>query len=195
MELAKSLGQPEGTAIYFTVDYDAQNRDFSSILTYFMMVKSTLKGYKLGAYGSYSVLNYLYSQKIADYYFQTYAWSGGLRCKFNHIYQYQNGKTLAGVEVDFDNLEQKEIGAWGQALVKDNTKWRLRSGTFDSAAELAKAVEIMKGKGWLVHEKAESLELNPQYRFITGTTDKAHADAMALDLKNKYGWLLYVEQE
>jgi hypothetical protein len=112
IKFAKSLGQPDGTAIYFTVDYDAQQRDFSTILTYFMAVKANLKGYKVGAYGSYSVLTYLHANQMADYYFQTYAWSGGKRCSFLHVYQYQNGKTIAGINVDFDNLEKPEIGAW-----------------------------------------------------------------------------------
>ena len=33
--LAQGLGQPEGTAIYFTVDFDAQTKDFAGILNYF----------------------------------------------------------------------------------------------------------------------------------------------------------------
>jgi hypothetical protein len=110
--LALALGQPQDTAIYFTVDYDAQAKDFPAILAYFKAVRANLITYKMGVYGSYSVLTYLQSQGIGDYYFQTYAWSGNNRCKFNHIYQFQNGKTLAGISVDFDNLEKPEIGAW-----------------------------------------------------------------------------------
>jgi hypothetical protein len=33
--MAKDLGKPEGSAIYFTVDYDAQVKDFPGILELF----------------------------------------------------------------------------------------------------------------------------------------------------------------
>lgn len=112
MNLAKCVDQPEGTAIYFTVDYDARSCDLEAILAYFQAVKANLKGYKVGAYGSFTVLNYLHENRAADYWFQTIAWSGGQRCSFLNIYQFQEDKTYAGVNVDFDNLEKDDIGAW-----------------------------------------------------------------------------------
>lgn len=117
ISLAQSIGQTSGAAIYFTVDYDAQSADFPLILSYFQAVRSVLNGYKLGAYGSYSVLNYLHQNNAADYYFQTVAWSNGQRNNFLNIYQYQCDKTFAGLNVDLDNLEQNDIGAWGQQAV------------------------------------------------------------------------------
>lgn len=114
VSLAQCVGQPEGTAIYFTVDYDAQACDLKAILSYFQAVKVNLSGYKVGAYGSFTVLNYLHENNAADYWFQTVAWSNGNRCNFLNIFQYQCDKQLAGVNVDFDNLEKDDIGAWGQ---------------------------------------------------------------------------------
>lgn len=114
VSLAKCVGQPEGTAIYFTVDYDAQTCDLKAILSYFQAVKANLSGYKVGAYGSFTVLNYLHENNAADYWFQTVAWSNGNRCNFLNLFQYQCDKQLAGVNVDFDNLEKDDIGAWGQ---------------------------------------------------------------------------------
>lgn len=114
VSLAKALGQPEGTAIYFTVDYDANSADLPSILAYFQAVKANLSCYKVGAYGSYTVLNYLHDNNAADYWFQTVAWSSGQHCSFLNIYQFQCDKTLGGVNVDYDNLEKSDIGAWGQ---------------------------------------------------------------------------------
>lgn len=116
ISLAQSVGQPSGTAIYFTVDYDAQPKDFPAILAYFQSVKANLGEFKLGAYGSYAVLNFLYSANIADYHFQTVAWSHGQHCNFLNIYQYQCDKqnwNNTGVSVDLDNLEKNDIGAWG----------------------------------------------------------------------------------
>lgn len=115
MALAKAVGQPEGSTIYFTVDYDAQSGDFPSILAYFKSVQATLSGYKVGAYGSYTVLNYLHDNGAADYWFQTIAWSHGQHCSFLNIYQYQCDKTNwnnTGTNVDLDNLEKSDIGAW-----------------------------------------------------------------------------------
>lgn len=118
INLAKAIGQPTNTAIYFTVDYDAQASDLPAILAYFKAVKANLVGYKVGAYGSFTVLNYLHENKVADYWFQTMAWSNGQRNKFLHIYQYQCDKQFAGVNVDLDNLEQTDVGAWGNVVVK-----------------------------------------------------------------------------
>lgn len=120
--LAKTVGQPEGTAIYFTVDYDAQAATFPAILAYFQAVKANLSGYKVGAYGSYTVLNYLHQNNAADYWFQTIAWSNGQHCSFLNIYQFQCDKVLGGVSVDFDNCEKADIGAWGQEMVRMNTQ-------------------------------------------------------------------------
>jgi N-acetylmuramoyl-L-alanine amidase len=81
-----------------------------------------------------------------------------------------------------------------EAVIKDQTKYRLRSGAFSSAADFAKAVGIVKDKGWLVYEKADSLDLNPSYRFLTGTFEgREAADQKAEELK-KHGWLIYIDK-
>lgn len=116
MKWAKNVGQPEGTAIYFTVDYDAQPGDFPAILNYFKVIKDNLKGYVIGAYGSYAVISFLQSQNVAKYLMQTYAWSSGKHCDCIHIFQYQCDKKLAGLDVDLNNLEQLDVGAWGQTI-------------------------------------------------------------------------------
>ncbi len=110
---AQSIGQPSGSAIYFTVDYDAQSADMAAILDYFAGVRQGLdKNYKVGAYGSISVAETLHSSNAADYYWQTYAWSRGNRADFISIYQYKNNVTLAGVQVDFNEVTNN-AGSWG----------------------------------------------------------------------------------
>jgi hypothetical protein len=121
VKYAEALGQPHDSAIYFTVDYDAQSKDLDEILSYFQAVKANLKNYKLGAYGSYSVLNFLHSKGIVDYYFQTVAWSRGQHFSFNHIFQFHIDKPFAGINVDFVNLEQNDVGAWGKQQIKPQT--------------------------------------------------------------------------
>lgn len=111
---AQAIGQPTETAIYFTVDYDAQPSHFEEILIYFRAVKENLKGYVVGAYGSYSVLNFLHSKNAASYYMQTLAWSGGRKCTFINIYQSTNDKRLNGIAIDDDILMTADVGAWGK---------------------------------------------------------------------------------
>lgn len=113
MSLAKEIGQPTGTAIYFTVDFDCPSTTFGAVDEYFLAVKQNLVGYSVGAYGSYSVIGHLKSLGHAEYFFQTLAWSGGKKQSFLHLYQYACDTKLGGLPVDFDSLEQKNVGAWG----------------------------------------------------------------------------------
>jgi len=108
IEDAVYLRAPNGTAIYFTVDFDAQAGDMSSVIDYFQGVKDGLGGKcLLGAYGSYAVMCAL---KV-DKYWQTYAWSGGQIFEGNHVYQYQNDTTLQGISVDLDTINYN-AGCW-----------------------------------------------------------------------------------
>jgi hypothetical protein len=100
---AKTVGQPLDTAIYFTVDYDAQASDMPAILAYINGIKETLLDYRIGLYGSYDVMQAV-KGKI-DYYWQTYAWSGGRVASFIHMYQYENEVTVSGVSIDRDEIK------------------------------------------------------------------------------------------
>jgi hypothetical protein len=111
-QLAQSFGQPEQTAIYFAVDFDAQTKDFAGILNYFQGVNDTLTSYKIGVYGKYEVIQLIQSKKLADYYFQTYAWSHGLHAKGIHLFQYQNDISKFGLQVDLVNVENADCGSW-----------------------------------------------------------------------------------
>jgi LysM repeat protein len=106
---ANAVGQPHGTAIYFTVDYDAQTSHFNDILAYLEGVRETLKNYKVGLYGSYSVMMAVKGK--VDYYWQTYAWSKGKVADHIHMHQYQNGVNVAGVSLDRNDIK-KDPGAW-----------------------------------------------------------------------------------
>ena len=113
------LGVPKGTAIYFTVDYDAQPKDMIAIIEYFRGVRDQLAGqYLMGAYGSYSVMAALSkSANPPDRYYQTYAWSKKQVFPGNHIYQYQNDITLGGVAVDRNKINCG-AGTWPELKEK-----------------------------------------------------------------------------
>lgn len=109
---AKELGQAKGSAIYFTVDYDAQGKDLGAVLDYFSGVNEGVDPiFKVGAYGSFTVLTYLDQQSNVDYFFQTYAWSHGQVCNFSNLYQHENGIKAAGIQVDLDKV-LSDPGSW-----------------------------------------------------------------------------------
>lgn len=99
---AKIVGQPEGSAIYFAVDYDAKANDHKAIEEYLKAAAKELMGYHVGVYGSYSVCLTMFNLGI-KYLWQTYAWSGGKFTDHANIYQYKNGQTVADVTVDLNN--------------------------------------------------------------------------------------------
>lgn len=70
-ELATQLGQPEGSAIYFGVDYDP-GYNLSHIVEYFRNIKDTFDGfpkkYKIGVYGTGKVCNKIKQEEgLAEY--------------------------------------------------------------------------------------------------------------------------------
>ncbi len=72
---ARTVGQPNGTAIYFAVDYNAPDRDIAgAVQQYFRGVHAGLAAagggsppYKVGVYGSGAVCLYLKRMQLAEY--------------------------------------------------------------------------------------------------------------------------------
>lgn len=124
-KLAKELGQPKGTAIYFAVDFDVQPKDLQQILDYIKGLKETVKDYKIGIYGSYYVVNEVKKKAPVDYYWQTYAWSNGKVAEHIHMHQYQNGVKVAGILIDRNNIK-KAPGAWNEESKKKIIKANLK---------------------------------------------------------------------
>ncbi|KLU67840.1 hypothetical protein DEAC_c02470 [Desulfosporosinus acididurans] len=131
---AEYLGAPKGIAIYFTVDYEAQPEDMPAIKEYLRGVHTVLTGkYLVGIYGSYAVM---VAAKSADYppdrYFQTYAWSYGKQAP-NHIYQYSNNVTVAGVACDKDYVND-DAGLW---IVETTANTAVEKGSENMNLEVA----------------------------------------------------------
>ncbi len=80
LELAGRIGQPEGSAIYFAVDWDYfRETHLQSIQTYFSAAKDTLGGrFRIGVYGSGMVSARLREAGLVDYIWLPAAtkWSG-----------------------------------------------------------------------------------------------------------------------
>lgn len=118
---AKIVGQPEGSAIYFAVDYDAKAIDHKAIEDYLKAAAKELPGYHVGVYGSYSVCLTMFNLGI-KYLWQTYAWSGGKFTNHANIYQHKNGQSVAGVTVDLNNSFGGE-GWWSTRIEAEKTSF------------------------------------------------------------------------
>ncbi|GIO63592.1 glycoside hydrolase domain-containing protein [Paenibacillus cineris] len=108
----KSIGQPEGTAIYFAVDYDAPASQHNNIEAYLKAAAKEIPGYKIGVYGSFSVIEEMAKRKAADFYWQTLAWSRGLLSSKANVYQKQIDVPANGIGVDWNDL-YSDAGLWG----------------------------------------------------------------------------------
>jgi len=80
LEQAAAAGQPNGSAIYFTVDYNATSSDIAGNITaYFQAVSEALQGsYVVGVYGSGAVCAAMLQAGLAGlaWLCQSTAWSG-----------------------------------------------------------------------------------------------------------------------
>ncbi len=103
-----ACGGPPDRPIYFSVDIDVNG---AQVADYFKGIASVIGKARVGAYGSYRVLKYLFDMGLT-WGWQTYAWSYGAwepRC---HIQQYANGMSMSGHSVDYDRSIKSDFGQW-----------------------------------------------------------------------------------
>ncbi|MEK0312491.1 DUF1906 domain-containing protein [Cohnella sp. 56] len=108
---ALAVGQPKGTAIYFAVDYDAQQRDYDNIEAYLKAAAKQTTGYKTGVYGSYAVVEEMAKRGACTHFWQTYAWSKGKRSSRANILQYKIDTKVSGIALDLNESYGNE-GWW-----------------------------------------------------------------------------------
>ena len=112
---ANVIGQPEGSAIYFAVDFDASEADVSEgIIPYFRAVQSIVGAadqpptYKVGAYGNGTVLEMLLDAGRVDFTWlsQSLGFSGtrGFRASNRWTLFQQLPSNVGGLDVDVDDL-------------------------------------------------------------------------------------------
>ncbi len=112
LDAALNLGLPEGTVIYFAVDFDATRTQMKgNILTYFQKVSERMNGsiYKVGVYGSKGICRTVSEKGYADFSFVSSLSSGhygnsGFKMPENWSFnQFQeitvnDGKTSFGID-------------------------------------------------------------------------------------------------
>lgn len=121
---ARSLGQPDTAPIYATVDYDMADAEWGSVEAYLQAFAVAIAPYPMGVYGNYRVIDH--AQQRTKYLWQTYAWSAGKLHQAARLYQYKNGDTSFGAEVDLDKAFGDEPGIWTGKITEVETVPTLR---------------------------------------------------------------------
>jgi hypothetical protein len=129
LEQAKLVGQPEGSAIYFGVDFNLNRAGVDAVLEYFRVIGRTVGShYAVGIYGNGFVNRILRDEKLVSYNWISASRSHEQTVDFynsGHWHLFQNqvdrrwfgppGKCANGLDVDtnLQNPRVASIGAWG----------------------------------------------------------------------------------
>lgn len=106
---AAALGHA-GAVIYFACDWDVTAAQEGGVEAYFQGVNAVISKEKSGVYGSFAIVEDLFSKGLISFGYQTYAWSGGKVSSHANIYQYLNGQVINGGSVDFDRTLTAQFG-------------------------------------------------------------------------------------
>ena len=141
LDQAKRVGQPEGSAIYFGVDFNVNRLTVAPVLDYFRALGRTVGNhYALGVYGNGFVNRVLRAEKLV-----AYSWISASRSHeetvafYNsgrwHLFQNQvdrrwfapAGRCGLGLDVDtnLQNPAAPGIGAWGAGEVEASRNARI----------------------------------------------------------------------
>jgi hypothetical protein len=109
---AGRVGEPGGCGIFFAVDWDVAAADLPKLDAYFRAANVVTGPDRVGAYGSFRVVRYLFDRGLITYGWQTYAWSGGAWDARAQVRQTVNAQSIAGHAVDFNEAHQPDFGQW-----------------------------------------------------------------------------------
>lgn len=114
MAQAAQVGQPQGTAIYFTVDYDAKPNEIAGEITnYFKALNAAIAGkYIVGVYGSGATCQSMLSAGLAKLSWLSCSASWlGTKTFTGWAIKQDNPKTIFGLNADPD-LANPNLGAF-----------------------------------------------------------------------------------
>jgi len=118
---AGPCGMPRGRPVYFALDQDPRGfsqEQWRSCQDFLDGAASVLGRTNVGVYGSFMAIERLVPG-WASWGWQTYAWSVGPVSGKAALYQYRNGQSLCGGEVDFDRALKDDYGQWGIGAIND----------------------------------------------------------------------------
>jgi len=159
LEQAKLIGQPEGSAIYFGVDFNVSRASVEPVLEYFRAVNRTVGShYAIGIYGNGFVNRTLRQEKLVAYNWISASRSHEETVAFYnsgqwHLFQNQvdrrwfgpPGKCSMGLDVDtnIQNPIVSSVGAWGAGEVDKSRNQKI----FDQRRFAIRATPVVQDGG------------------------------------------------
>lgn len=159
LEQAKLVGQPEGSAIYFGVDFNVNRASVEPVLEYFRAINRTVGDrYAIGIYGNGFVNRTLRQEKLVAYNWISASRSHEETVAFYnsgqwHLFQNQvdrrwfgpPGKCSMGLDVDtnIQNPTVSSIGAWGAGEVDKGRNQKI----FDQRRFAIRATSVVQDGG------------------------------------------------
>jgi hypothetical protein len=116
VRVAEHVGQPEGTVIYFAVDFEATAAQMKTVAEYIRGCAHSTPTFRTGVYGSYAVVEAMRAAGVCSQFWQTRAWSRGRISDHANLYQYDCGPDGLGliengIKVDL-NEGYGDEGSW-----------------------------------------------------------------------------------
>lgn len=129
---AAKAGAPGDEVVYVSVDFDATMTNLTGpVSEYFRGWQTVIPLKRLGVYGSYRTVGYLYNKGLVRWLWQTYAWSYGQWDLRTHIRQTRNHVSGCGGTYDINETNREDYGQWkvDMALTDDDIKriWAMAS--------------------------------------------------------------------
>lgn len=116
---AKALGAPSPCVIYMAVDIDVTSQ-MATVVDYVRGGSDAVGEQWTGVYGEADVIQACQQSTVCNYFWQTYAWSGGELAKNIHLYQYKNNVAMGSATVDLCRAYQDDYGQWN---AQDSNWW------------------------------------------------------------------------
>lgn len=137
----KACGMPPGRPIYLSADFDVTPTQWPTVANALKGAASVLGANRVGVYGSYDVMVWARRDRVAAWFWQTYAWSDDRWAAGNHLEQYRNGVTIDGVgNIDLDRALTSDYGQWKTG---DDMGWEEKpAGSTFSYGEIALGTNI-----------------------------------------------------
>jgi Rv2525c-like, glycoside hydrolase-like domain len=157
LDQARLVGQPEGSAVYFGIDFNVTRATAEPVLEYFRVMNGTVGNhYAIGIYGNGFVNRTLRQEKLA-----VYNWISASRAheqtvdfyNSGHWHLFQNqvdrrwfgppGKCSTGLDVDtnLQNPNAAGIGAWGAGEVDSSRNQKI----FDQRRFAIRETAVVQG--------------------------------------------------
>jgi hypothetical protein len=118
--MMRARGFPAARPMYFAIDYDVAASNWAGPREYLRGAGSVIGPALVGVYGEYDVMVWAARDRVAAWFFQTYAWSGGRWYAGNHVEQYRNQTALAGGIVDLCRAKVADYGQWSLSSQGDD---------------------------------------------------------------------------